>query len=76
MHKSLWLVSHMLPREITQKLTILITATRQSARSTTSPTLTFENIDPEVFFDDLHLNNKIGTKRLVGNIKSRIGWTG
>ena len=34
---------------------------------------TFGNIDPEVFFDDLHLNNKIGTKRLVANIKSRIG---
>ena len=27
-----------------------------------------------VMFDlDLHLNNKIGTKRLVANIKSRIG---
>ena len=34
---------------------------------------TFGNIDPEVFFDDLHLHNKIGTKRLVANIKSRIG---
>ena len=30
-------------------------------------------LDPAVFFDDLHLNNKIGTKRLVANIKSRIG---
>ena len=34
---------------------------------------TFGNIDPEVFFDDLHLHNKIGTKRLVVNIKSGIG---
>ena len=34
---------------------------------------TFRNIDPKVFFDDLHLNNKIGTKRLVPKIKSRIG---
>ena len=34
---------------------------------------TFGNIDPEVFFDDLHLNNKIGTKRLVTNIKSSTG---
>ena len=34
---------------------------------------TFRNIDPKEFFDDLHLNNKIGTKRLVPKIKSRIG---
>ena len=34
---------------------------------------TFRNIDPKIFFDDLHLNNKIGTKRLVPKIKSRIG---
>ena len=34
---------------------------------------TFGNIDHEVFFDDLHLNNKIGTRRLVTNIKSRTG---
>ena len=37
---------------------------------------TFRNIDPKVFFDDLHLNNKIGTKRLVPKIKSRIGLKG
>ena len=34
---------------------------------------TFRNIDPKVFFDDLHLNNKIRTKRLVAKIKSCIG---
>ena len=71
-------------RETTQKLTILITATRQSARRIASPidtyinnqrvtVDTFGNIDPEVFFDDLHLHNKIGTKRLVANINSGIG---
>ena len=36
----------------------------------------YGNINEQVFYDDVHLNNKIGTKKLVTNIKHHLGLRG
>ena len=37
---------------------------------------TYGNLIEQVFYDDVHLNNKIGTKKLVTNIKHHLGLRG
>ena len=36
----------------------------------------YGNLIEQVFYDDVHLNNKIGTKKLVTNIKYHLGLRG
>ena len=36
----------------------------------------YGNLIEQVFYDDVHLNNKIGTKKLVTNIKYYLGLKG
>ena len=37
---------------------------------------TYGNINEQVFYDDVHLNNRIGTRKLVTNIKHHLGLRG
>ena len=36
----------------------------------------YGNINKEVFYNDVHLNNRIGTRKLVTNIKHHLGLRG
>ena len=36
----------------------------------------YGNINEQVFYNDVHLNNKIGTRKLVTNIKHHLGLRG
>ena len=36
----------------------------------------YGNLIEQVFYDDVHLNNKIGTKKLVTNVKYHLGLNG
>ena len=36
----------------------------------------YGNINEQVFYDDVHLNNRIGTRKLVTNIKHHLGLRG
>ena len=36
----------------------------------------YGNINEQVFYDDIHLNNRIGTRKLVTNIKHHLGLRG